>query len=869
MNSSSPRPTVSAAHVPSYSLFAQLLATERLRVTVRPGATTASFSPATRVLTLPSWTDFDEASWLLFIAHEVGHALYTPANALEGPVYTALCREYGEDAVRTVVNVFEDIRIERRIREQYRGLSGVFSRGYHALLMRQFFGFKTLTPTDWAVKTVLDRVNVYAKVGALLRMSLTQAQEIAWYNRAVQTQTYDDVLVLVSEVMSQLSADQRAQAAQQSAGAYTASGASGVESGATSAESGATGAESGASADTASGAAADTASGASADTASGAAGAAGASAGTASGSASNPFAVDSQQAAERTLRAAAVAGRPYENEGRVTTIPFSTEHLHHNDRTIEQLLEAWQATSDQRDYLRGVVLQQRREQSSILASMIAAFRANQAAWQSRRAQVAKSGVIDPAKLAQYKLVDDLFLRRRSLPEAQNHGFVLHVDMSGSMDDKLSVVLWQVLHLIWFAESIKVPVSVYGFTNTALPTPAGQAYAEVCRQARVHAEAGALLELYRSTASPAVKQSAQALLFAQVLRFGGFLSYVAKCRVGYLGFTPADAKFSALPKTLRSVAHGVLTTVLTWMSSSPTPTEVAQNALVHPDMTLGGTPLYFALVSSVDTVRAFRQRHRVEQCISVWLTDGEDTDGVPSGESAARRAADGDIGPSTRRFDSRETGSLVDLRSGRTFPVEPRRSLATLFAVHRALTGATVVCIDITRVPLDSFSRILSKTDLSSVTPSVSSTAGGPQAKSRFPVSRSGYGRARTRKAIKQTRKRVVIAHASGTFEDTGLLLVTRAQYADIGCDAYLVTHPDWWLSSATSSQEASHTAMTVLAADDDDLNDLTAEEREDLDRRRPVRLAAALADGAAHVAMRRFADLLVPYMAAGREDATV
>jgi len=31
---------------------------------------------------------------------------------------------------------------------------------------------------------------------------------------------------------------------------------------------------------------------------------------------------------------------------------------------------------------------------------------------------------------------------------------------------------------------------------------------------------------------------------------------------------------------------------------------------------------------VDTVRAFRQRHRIEQCVSVWLTDGEDTDGLP-------------------------------------------------------------------------------------------------------------------------------------------------------------------------------------------------------------------------------------------------
>jgi len=36
-----------------------------------------------------------------------------------------------------------------------------------------------------------------------------------------------------------------------------------------------------------------------------------------------------------------------------------------------------------------------------------------------------------------------------------------------------------------------------------------------------------------------------------------------------------------------------------------------------------------------------------------------------------------------------------------------------------------------------------------------------------------------------------------------------------------------------------------------------------------VKLTAALLQTSGEVAMRRFADLLVPYMAAGREDATV
>ena len=126
------------------------------------------------------------------------------------------------------------------------------------------------------------------------------------------------------------------------------------------------------------------------------------------------------------------------------------------------------------------------------------------------------------------------------------------------------------------------------------------------------------------------------------------------------------------------------------------------------------------------------------------------------------------------------------------------------------------------------------------------------------------------KEIKQTRKRVVIKSDDGTFEETGLMLVTRAQYPEIGCDAYLVTHPDWWAQRDETKEQQAHVASTsrILSQSWDD-EELTPEEREAEAQARPVRLAAALREGAAHLAMRRFADLLVPYMAAGREDATV
>ena len=883
---------LSSSHVPAYSLFAQLLASERLRVTVDRHARTASFAPESRLLTLPSWSNFDNDAWLLFIAHEVGHALYTPADSLTCPAFEALTKQYGRRAVLTVANIFEDVRIERLVRDKYRGLAGTFSRGYHSLMHRKFFGFDTLSPDDWSSKMVLDRINVYAKVGGLLRLSLTTAQEIAWFNRALRANTFDEIMVLVADVMAELSEEQRQQAAQQSQPSQgQMSGQSQNEpsqgqlprdgqdkpssqdkpsqgepsQGKSSQDKPSQGESSqDAQGEPSQGEPSQDAQGQPSQDAQGEPSSQPASSSSSTTEPSNPFAVPSQEAAESIL--AAAADVTYYDASNVTVmLPVSTQHLHHNDRTIEEMLSLWKATPEQRDFFCKTAQQQRRDQSSILASMIAAFRANQSAWQSRRVQVSRSGVIDTAKLAQYKLTEDLFLRRRSLPEAQNHGFVLHVDWSGSMDAKMAVVLWQVLHLIWFAESIKVPVSVYGFSNSGNDTPAAIEYASKCRQNYSRAGRGRLIELYRSNAPSSVKQDAQSFLFALVLRFSGLVALSAWELTEALTMLKAGGdveiahatRLASMPKSLLSIVPSILSVMHAWGLNGN------RDAFGHSEVNLGGTPLHHALISSVDTVRKFRQVHRVEQCVSVWLTDGEDTDGAPLGEDMSFPSSDS-ADSSHRAYqvplELPTTGMLVDPRSGRSFAIHAGRGLATLFEMHRALTGATVICVDITSAPMRSYSRVLSR-DAQQI---VVNNIGEPEF----------YGRRRRGvlrpKPIKQTRKRVVIATSTGTFDETGLMMVTRAEYPEIGCDAYLVTHPDWWSSrnNTTSHNKHVQSASSVLSStEDDDL--LTPEERAAEAQNRPVRLAAALREGAAHIAMRRFADLLVPYMAAGRADGTV
>ena len=61
------------------SNLAKLLATENVTVQ-HQNVQTASFNPKTRVLILPIWKKMSPELYDLLLSHEVGHALWTPAE---------------------------------------------------------------------------------------------------------------------------------------------------------------------------------------------------------------------------------------------------------------------------------------------------------------------------------------------------------------------------------------------------------------------------------------------------------------------------------------------------------------------------------------------------------------------------------------------------------------------------------------------------------------------------------------------------------------------------------------------------------------------------------------------------------------------
>ncbi len=136
----------------SKDMLARLLASENLNV-LRARTTTASFDIKSRTLVLPLWKEMTEDVEDMLISHEVGHALFTTEEY-------AQCENFRK--LHGYLNVIEDVRIEKMMKNKYPGLRKCFVSGYKQLNDRDFFGVKD---KDLSKLLLIDRINIYYKCG--------------------------------------------------------------------------------------------------------------------------------------------------------------------------------------------------------------------------------------------------------------------------------------------------------------------------------------------------------------------------------------------------------------------------------------------------------------------------------------------------------------------------------------------------------------------------------------------------------------------------------------------------------------------------------------------------------------------------------
>ena len=139
--------------IESKEKLAKLLAIEDLDIQHQQ-VQTAMFDLKNRCLILPVWKDMPNHLYDLFVGHEVGHALFTPATEKR---LKAIIKKTSKDCV----NVIEDARIESLIKRRYPGLRKQFHKGYNHLIEKDFFGLEKRDIND---ADFLDRINIHFKI---------------------------------------------------------------------------------------------------------------------------------------------------------------------------------------------------------------------------------------------------------------------------------------------------------------------------------------------------------------------------------------------------------------------------------------------------------------------------------------------------------------------------------------------------------------------------------------------------------------------------------------------------------------------------------------------------------------------------------
>jgi hypothetical protein len=567
----------------SKNVFAKILATENIIVQHSGTASTASFDLHTRVLTLPVWNNMTDSLYDMLIGHEVSHAINTPSMtpAIFKDYIAKIANGGDQNLAQMVMNVVEDARIERMIKDTYPGLRRDFYHGYKSIFEMDLFGIADRKINDLPF---IDRLNLFTKVGNIMHEEIEFTQtEQKLVDEVQSTFTFDDVIDLSCRIfqMIQSEHDSLEPEDQETMVVVDSTGSGGESSGGEQPLNGKMPAPN--------------------DTLFGGVGGGGSGMsdlGAQAGSNANGKTNKSvQETLEENLK------KMTSNSDRVS----STTHT----IPVPNLDKIVVDYKDFYPFVRNLAIQENgkgkydefvqsfqsfvdntiQRSKRTVSLMVQQFERKKAADESRRSRVNKTGMINLDRLHQYKFSEDIFLSRTVFRDAKNHGFMIYLDWSGSMSTCLHDTIMQTLQIALFCKAAKIPFELYGISSMRL--------------------------------------------FDQVKNSNYQENFEEWDSMDQFNYTNTDVKLGclSLPNLLSSRMNkaefdeAMRFILLAAVRSIPwnrrknmtLPSEL----IVTPwPFMLGGTPLNAAIICANDMVKQFKERNKIQIVNTVFMTDGE-------------------------------------------------------------------------------------------------------------------------------------------------------------------------------------------------------------------------------------------------------
>ena len=597
------------------STLAKLLSEEDINV-VHKQMETAYFNSKTRELGLPIWKDEDMTKDIydLMVCHEIGHALWTPLDMLEKAALRKINHSF--------VNIIEDARIERFVKNKYAGSVGVFNRGYNELVAKDFFGTKGKKLSSF---NLIDRINLFFKGNTDVTFS---DEEKVWVDRTAKTKTPEDVLDLAEELykwMEENESETDNHDSGESDGSPEPNSEEGEGSdGKSNSGSGETG-DTGSSSDGDDGTSTESGNspveekgeddGNSDNNASGSKSDSGDDKSAGSDDASSKSKVEdtTDSGDGETKNSGTEGGVDSDGKGGAPVATTDSAFGKAMDELRDKIagdcqygkipdIKSSDYIVDFKDVLKEFygsyvtncvddnstlyfnkcleeVDKIKDESKKTVAYMVKEFEMKKSADAYARASESKTGSLDMSKLHTYKYNEDLFLKVTTLPGATNHGMMMVLDWSGSMHDNIKGTLSQLFNLIWFCRKTKIPFEVFAFSD-AYGRKNRYSYDEEdnwdnFKYGDIAIRDFKLLNFFSSkmTLSEEMKVMHSLMMFTN--RYGGYRDWAKE---GYPINIPTNYQ-------------------------------------------MGGTPLNDAIVAMMDIVPKFKDETGVQKVHTIFLTDG--------------------------------------------------------------------------------------------------------------------------------------------------------------------------------------------------------------------------------------------------------
>ena len=179
------------------SILAKLLASENITIN-HLSVRSSHFDLKTRTLTCPLWKDMDGELYDLLLGHEVAHALNTPVEGWSDVMIDENGNSVSE-AFKSVINILEDARIEKKIKRKYPGIAKSFTSAYKSLHDKNFFGIIDVNINSL---NFIDRINIYIKLGAHITVNWRNDWEREILSEVQNLETWEEVVELAKRIFS-------------------------------------------------------------------------------------------------------------------------------------------------------------------------------------------------------------------------------------------------------------------------------------------------------------------------------------------------------------------------------------------------------------------------------------------------------------------------------------------------------------------------------------------------------------------------------------------------------------------------------------------------------------------------------------------